>query len=218
MAEPGPRMISMRSISSSVTGTDSHTTEPMKSRYTLRPSTSTSTLLERRRLKPRMETSACPAVRAMTSMPGASASTSGSEEAPLRRMSSEVMTVIALGDSTGSWPKLLAVTTSRAKRSSTRAPSSPSEGGGSPGSPSIGSVGSMGSPEVTAASRWARRSARAASSSAWRCSSASSSMVATPPPVGATGFSSGALWASSRACRVRTLPSTSTRSTGSVSR
>ncbi len=55
-AAPGPRMTSMRSMSSSSMSWWSQYTPEKRGVYTLRPSTSTSSLLEKCWLKPRAET------------------------------------------------------------------------------------------------------------------------------------------------------------------
>ena len=92
---PGPRITSMRSMSSSIRFCMSQYTPEYVWVYTDRPSISTSSLLANCWLKPRMPTAVMPPEMRATSTPGAMPSTSVRRVAPERRMSSAVITCTA---------------------------------------------------------------------------------------------------------------------------
>src|SRR6267142_789508 len=92
---PGPRITSMRSISSSSTSWTFQYTPENNGVYTLRPSISTSSLLSNRPLNPRDAIAHLFESMRATSNPGASLNASGMLLAPERRISSCVITKIA---------------------------------------------------------------------------------------------------------------------------
>src|SRR5271165_3011175 len=91
IAAPGPRITSIRSISLGGIASVSQYTPEASSLYTLRPSTSTRSLLALSSLNPRMLMAQLPLLLRATCTPGASRSISGKLR-PERRMSSAVIT------------------------------------------------------------------------------------------------------------------------------
>ena len=94
-APPGPRIASIRSISSSGKSNVSHKTPPKVGVYTVRPSTITRSLLLNRPLSPRALMAHVLASICATSNPGTMRSRSGILVAPERAMSAAVITNIA---------------------------------------------------------------------------------------------------------------------------
>jgi hypothetical protein len=92
---PGPRITSIRSMSSSGRSNVSHKTPPKVGVYTVRPSTMTSTSLLKRPFNPRTLMAHVLASICATSTPGTMRSTSGMVVAPERAMSAAVMTKMA---------------------------------------------------------------------------------------------------------------------------
>ena len=92
---PGPRITSIRSMSSSGKSNVSHKTPPKVGVYTVRPSTITRSSLLKRPLSPRALMAHVLASICATSSPGTMRSRSGMLVAPERAMSAAVMTNIA---------------------------------------------------------------------------------------------------------------------------
>ncbi len=89
---PGPLITSMRSTSARSTSCASQTTPENSGVYTVRPSTSTSSLFASTLLKPRALIAYWFVSARATSRLGASRSASGNDVAPLRLISSAVIT------------------------------------------------------------------------------------------------------------------------------
>src|SRR5690348_6587243 len=96
---PGPRITSIRSMSSRGGSCTSHHTPPKVGVYASRPSTKTSILALKRLLNPRALTSQTCELCWATCNPGTMRSASGMDEKPPRTMSCPVTTKIAAGAS-----------------------------------------------------------------------------------------------------------------------
>src|ERR1700680_1018504 len=115
---PGPRMTSIRAMSSSGGSCTSHHTPPNVGVYASLPSIRTSILLFWKPLKPRELTCHTYAFCCDTCMPGTIRRASGTDENPPRRISSPVITKIAAGASDRASDFFVAEVTSTFIRSS----------------------------------------------------------------------------------------------------